>query len=376
MRKIVWLFVTFFVMHGASAQLVLKSEKGELDCRFIGRALFDGGVFFSDSTDLGNAVEVNDVRLGMVLHFLEHWSGKIELGFSGGEISLKDVYINYAKGRHQVRVGNFFEPFSLEYRIGSSDMKFNGAAVTGKVFGDKRRLGISYTYHVDPLNVAVGAFGDKDVNNEKEGDEGYALSGRVLYRPYLQAGNVLHVGVSSRFSVEGESEQNTVTFSGGIPSDLIAQKFLTAKIDDAINQWRFGAEVVCVYDKLYVQGEYLMGHVNCVASAENYTGDGCYVQVGYALLTGKYGYDKLTGMAKAPGVKSLEVLCRYNVTNLNDREAGIMGGRQNDFSVGAIYYFNKYVAAKASYTVVDLDKHAREGNQTFSMLQGRLQISF
>ena len=100
------------------------------------------------------------------------------------------------------------------------------------------------------------------------------------------------------------------------------------------------------------------------------------MQIGYALLSGKYGYDKQTGMVKSPGAKSLELLCRYNMTNLNDRDAKIMGGQQKDLSVGAIYYFNKYIAAKMSYTVVDVDQHAKDGEQTFGMLQGRLQISF
>ena len=57
--------------------------------------------------------------------------------------------------------------------------------------------------------------------------------------------------------------------------------------------------------------------------------------------------------------------------------AGIMGGKQNDFSIGGIYYFNKYVAAKMSYSLVSLDKHAPvDGKQTFSMIQGRIQLSF
>lgn len=85
----------------------------------------------------------------------------------------------------------------------------------------------------------------------------------------------------------------------------------------------------------------------------------------------------MTGMAKSPGTKSLEVLCRYNVTNLNDRKAGIMGGKQNDLSLGAIYYFNKYIAAKMSYSLVSLDKYAQiDGKQTFNMIQGRVQVSF
>ena len=53
----------------ASAQLTLKSEKGDFEARLIGRALFDGGVFFSDKTALGNSLEVYDVRLGTVVRF-------------------------------------------------------------------------------------------------------------------------------------------------------------------------------------------------------------------------------------------------------------------------------------------------------------------
>ena len=82
-------------------------------------------------------------------------------------------------------------------------------------------------------------------------------------------------------------------------------------------------------------------------------------------------------MAVAPGEKCLELLCRYNITNMYDKDAGIMGGKQNDLSVGGIYYFNKYVSAKMSYSLVSLDKHAQEGGkQTFSMIQGRIQLSF
>ena len=75
----------------ASAQLTLKSEKGDFEARLIGRALFDGGVFFSDKTSLGNAVEVYDVRMGTVIRFLERWTGKIEMGFAKSKVSMKDI---------------------------------------------------------------------------------------------------------------------------------------------------------------------------------------------------------------------------------------------------------------------------------------------
>lgn len=377
MRKVFLLLLLVACYTGVFAQLALKSEKGDFEARLIGRALFDGGVFFSDKTSLGNAAEVYDLRLGTVVRFLERWTGKIEVGFAKSKVSMKDIFIEYRDGKNLFRVGHFFEPYSLEYRIGSSDMKFNGAAVTGIAFGDRRKLGASYTYNVDLLNISAGVFSDKDVDNTEKGDEGYALSGRVLYRPYLNGEDVMHIGFSSRFSALGDVEKSKVVYSAGAPSNLIPEKFLRADVTDAINEWRFGAEVVMVLDKWYVQSEYLLAHVNRRAAVENYNGDGWYAQVGYALLNGRYAYNKESGMAVAPGEKCLELLCRYNITNMNDKDAGIMGGKQNDLSVGGIYYFNKYVSAKMSYSLVSLDKHAQEGGkQTFSMIQGRIQLSF
>lgn len=377
MKKVFLLLILMACYAGAFAQLTLKSGKGNFEARLIGRALFDGGVFFSDKTSLGNAVEVYDLRLGTVVRFLDRWTGKIEVGFAKSKVSMKDIFIEYRDGKNLFRVGHFFEPYALEYRIGSSDMKFNGAAVAGVAFGDRRKLGVSYTYYADLLNVSAGVFSDKDVDNTEKGDEGYALSGRVLYRPYVNGEDVIHVGVSSRFSVPGEAEGNKVVYSAGGPSSLIPEKFLQADVTDAINEWRFGAELVMVLDKWYVQSEYLLAHVNRRAVVENYNGDGWYAQVGYALLNGRYAYNKESGMAVAPSEKCLEILCRYNITSMNDRDAGIMGGRENDLSIGGIYHFNKYVSAKMSYSLVSLDKHAREdGKQTFGMIQGRIQLSF
>ena len=91
----------------ASAQLTLKSEKGDFEARLIGRALFDGGVFFSDKTALGNSLEVYDVRLGTVVRFLERWTGKIELGFAKSKVSMKDIYIEYNDGKNMFKVGHY-----------------------------------------------------------------------------------------------------------------------------------------------------------------------------------------------------------------------------------------------------------------------------
>lgn len=55
--------------------------------------------------------QVNDLRLGTVIRFEEHWETKIELGYGDSKISLKDIYLNYSIAKHNIRLGYHYEPF-------------------------------------------------------------------------------------------------------------------------------------------------------------------------------------------------------------------------------------------------------------------------
>ena len=378
MNKFLLLLTLLACARGASAQLTLKTEKGDFNCRFIGRALFDFGVFADDKTELGNSVDLYDVRLGAVLDFTDNFGGKIELGFVNNKVSLKDVYLDFRKGSHLVILGHYFEYFALGARIGSSDMKFNGYTATDQAFGDRRKFGLSYAYKRERWDLCVGVFDDKDAGSSADHrDEGYVVATRAQYRPLIRDGRVIHAALSSRFYKLGGNAGNRLSYTAGAPSTLVRHDFLRADLTDATSEWKYAADVVMTLDRWYAQAEYLHARVKRLDGAEPFRGEGGYAQIGYALLGGRYAYNLNTGMASSTGPGSLEVLCRYNFTDMNDRKAGVMGGRQRDISVGAAYYFNKYVAVKASYTNVSLDKHSPvAGKQSFDMVQGRIQVSF
>ena len=54
------------------AQAFVKSSTGDFEWKMTGRALFDGGIFFSDSSRLGNGMVISDVRLGTSVRFLKN----------------------------------------------------------------------------------------------------------------------------------------------------------------------------------------------------------------------------------------------------------------------------------------------------------------
>lgn len=353
----------------ASAQEFVKGGKDRFEWRLIGRVFFDGGFLPDDS--VRNSFQVNDIRLGTQIRFLEHWEAKIELGYGDSKISLKDVFLNYRRHAHSFRLGYHYEPFG-NARVGTANYRFMTDAPSNKAIGNKRKLGFSYAYNHTWFNVMTGMFSDGDIEKSKPVDQGYALALKVVGRPLMQDKKLIHIGLAPRFNSSGKE----VVFSAGFPTDLLSKEentLVQARVDQVINQWKLDVELILLYHKWYFQGQFFEAHLNRFAAA-NYNAKGGYVQAGYMIIGAKHNYDAVTGMIRNPVPGSLEVLFRYDNLNLND--AGISGGRLSDVSVGMNYFINKYVAAKINYTRMMVGRSAPAGKKDADVIQARLQFSF
>lgn len=372
--KALLIFVCLYPICGESAlkaQNFVVSETNGFEWRLMGRVFFDAGVFFNDKTDLGNGVQINDLRLGTQIRFLQHWNVKMELGYGDDKVSIKDIYINYKTGNHNIRLGYYHEPFGID-RIGSTNFKFIETASSDKTFGGSRKLGICYLYNQTYFNFMGGVFSDGNPGKANQLNQGYTLSTKFIGRPVVGDGRLLHLAVAPRFSSHGDR----IEFKGGVPTTLLSgedNRFVFADVTQAINQWKMEVEVIGIYRKWYLEGHYLMAHVNR-AGVPNYNGQGGYVQGGYMILGEKQNYNPITGMVANPVPKSLEILCRYNRTNLND--AGITGGKLSDISAGMNYFINKYIVARLNYVHVMTSHDAPGGADDFDLIQGRIQFSF
>lgn len=360
---------SLFLFQQATAQEFVSGGKNNFHWRLIGRVFFDGGVLNRDSTI--SSFQVNDLRLGTVIRFEEHWETKIELGYGDSKISLKDVYLNYSITKHSIRLGYHYEPFG-NARVGTTNYRFITDAPSDKALGNKRKLGISYSYNQPWINVVAGVFSDGDIEKSKPLNQGYSLAAKITGRPLMEDKKLIHIGIAPRFN----SSDQPISFSCGSPTDLLSKNdntLIEAQVDHVINQWKLDLELIMLYNKWYFQGQYFLAHLNRFAT-ENYNAKGGYAQMGYMILGAKHNYNPATGMIVNPAPKSLEILLRYDNTNLND--AGIQGGRITDISLGMNYFINKFVAAKINYTRMLPGETALSGNQKFDVVQARIQFSF
>lgn len=353
----------------SSAQSMVGGQNDNFSWRLSGRVFFDGGFIFNDSVT--SSFQVNDIRLGAQLHFMKNWDAKIELGYGDSKISLKDVFIDYATGNHGLRMGFHYEPFG-NARVGTANFRFLTNAIADKSLGNKRKLGVSYSYNQKWFNFMGGIFSNGDIEKSKPLDAGYAFATKFVGRPLMKDKRLLHIGVAPRFSNKEES----VEFSGGLPTDLLAKgdnTYVKANVDQVINQWKLDLELILLYDKWYFQGQYFLSHLNRFGT-ENYNATGAYAQAGYMIIGAKHNYNPKTGMIVNPAPKSLEALVRYDILDLND---GIVrGGRLSDITVGMNYFINKFVAAKINYTYMMLADSAPHGKDNLGIIQARLQFSF
>ncbi len=373
------LFLAQFLL--CRAQAFVAGEGNDFEWRISGRAMFDGGLFFSDKTDLGNGMTFADGRIGVTARFLQNWDGKVEFGYSAGRMSIRDVFVGYNEGHSRLQVGHFYEPFGIEGRIGTADYRLMNGATTAILLGDKRKLGVAYSYTAPACTAAAGFFSDTDVDNSQAEDEGYTLAGKFTYRPLFSEDRVVHLGLSGRFSEHGKSERDLYTRQGGVPTNVLnsmANQFLNVAVSDLVNQWKWGADLIWVRNGLYLQGEYNQVLINRTFSLKNYAAQGAYVQAGILLLGDRrYPYSPAQGWVSNPGAGNLELLLRYNVTDLNDEAADIRGGKLQDVTFGANYFINRYVAVRLNYVHASVDENGFYGvGESFDYVQARLQLNF
>lgn len=152
-----------------SAALVARAQHpvaGDLKCKLTGRMLMDGGVYLKNDNQFGNGTEFNDLRLGVKATY-QNWSMKMEVGYVGNKVSIKDAFAAYTSGKHIIQVGQFYEPFTLDMLCSTYDLRFHQSPGIVLALTNGRRMGTSYTYNGKHYYASGGFFTDSDLGNVK-----------------------------------------------------------------------------------------------------------------------------------------------------------------------------------------------------------------
>lgn len=351
----------------------------KIQYKLSGRMLMDGGVFLKNENNFGNGTEFSDLRVGVKATYRQ-WDMKVEIGYVGSKVSIKDAFTTYTSGKHILQVGQFYEPFTLDMLCSTFDLRFNQSPGAVLAMTNSRRLGVAYTYNSKHYYACGGLFTDNDISNVKNVSQGYAIDGRFVYRPVNEAGRLLHVGLAGVYrtpdgAMPEDDNVNTFIYKSPGVTTIDNRNLIFAEVDNARYQFKLGAELLIYYRKFFLQSEYIRTQVKRRDGFTDYTGQGGYVQCSWLLMGNEYAYDEALACPARPVGRALEICGRFNSVDMNDRGAEILGGAQKDLSLGVNYYINKHIGVKLNYSYVMPDSDIKEiSSNNFSILQARFQF--
>ncbi|MBX3444325.1 MAG: hypothetical protein KF774_18125 [Planctomyces sp.] len=361
-----------------------KADKDKLTptIKWTGQLQADHYWFDQDSESVATYGDIQDgsafrrARFGMFGEYgLSEYRIEVDFALSGRP-SFLDVWagLHELPGIGRVRIGHFFEPYSLERLTPNRFLTFMERALPDQPFAPARNLGASVnnTWDDDHGTWAVGFFrSDSDVFGDDVGD-GFesAVTGRLTWLPWYDESrglDLLHLGAAysirgtsngvARFRAQPEARIGAATpnvpffvDTGNIPADWFQL---------------IGLEAAWVRGPFSLQGEYNFVPVDADAGSLLFTG--WYVQT-TLFLTGEHRpyrrdlalFDRVKphtefvrraddGERICVGPGAWEIAARLSQLDLND--GPVAGGKITDFTVGLNWHMSKYMRVTANYVL-------------------------
>lgn len=367
---------------GAFAQ----EEEPKLVVKPTGRILMDGGVMHStDKTldaQLNDGVAVPDVRVGVSATYGK-WKAKIDVGFARQSLSLKDICLDYNFNKENlIRMGYFVHQFGLQSGTSSSFKITMEEPLANQAFFNNRLIGAMFVHAGEKYHATASVFAENDamkMTADKLGNEAWGAMTRLVWRPMTEHDKIFHVGVSGayespRYNKNAAISHKSYTLKAPFPTRIVNVAAQEATITDATALWKVSPEMNLAFGNFCVEAQYFYVNIKRENAMPNYNAWGAYGNVRYLLNGQGYDYNKADAGIATPDPGSMELVAGYNYSTLTDKSTDIYGGKVHDWSLTFNYYLNKYMIWRVRGSMTRATDNAAFNNNTFSILETRLQI--
>ncbi len=363
--------------------LEIASYDGQFAFELGGRLMLDMVHYDESLNTLGDGTELRQARIDMEGSIYADWAYEFAVDFADKNVDIKDAYISYM-GFYpmQLQIGHFKEPFGLERLTSSKYISFMERGLLNE-FTPGRNIGVGVRQYQDSWTFAGGIFGEAfDGDADSEGNEGWAVTGRLTYSPWHNDLSTLHFG--GALSRRWTSDEDTVKFDARPESHITDVKYLnTGKLSNTDSVDLIGLEAALVSGSWSLQSEYVLAKLNRDDGFSEPEFSGWYL-FGSWFLTGEsrnYKFKKGTFGQVNPGGRrgAVELVARYSTLDMDD--ADITGGRERNWTLGINWHINSQVRLMANYILVNNNINADDngdvfGNDDPALFQTRFQIDF
>lgn len=361
-----------------------NAQENKLVVKPSGRILMDAAFLNSSNKTVDeqcvDGVNVPDIRIGMKVSYGK-WEGKADIGYARGSVSPKDIFIQYNFNKENfLRGGYFVHQFGYQSSTSSSFKVSMEEPETHSAFGVGGRLvGLMYEHSDNKFMGTGSVYTDAQSFKKQTNQTGYQGTGlltRLVYHPFIEKGNLFHVGIGLNYELAAENRSN-MEFKAPYPVRVAGINAIGAKITDAKNDFKFSGELMAAKGHVGIEGQYIFMNVDRKGDAKSYNAWGAYGNLRF-LLNNEYEYVKNDAGIATPAPKSWELVAAYNYTDMNDAKAGFHGGKLSDWALTMNYYINKYMIWRVSGHIVRAGESDYSGfnKNTFRVIETRLQFKF
>jgi phosphate-selective porin OprO/OprP len=280
---------------------------------------------------------------------------ELEYSFTGVN-HFKDLYVGYQNEMpslglyYRLKAGNLKIPFSLEGYTSSKYLTFMERSLS-EAYAENRKLGaevlLSKRLEGQRVNLFMHAFGNS-VDERLDDDKNHpGAGGRLTWT----VGKKRHLLMGGGAYIRQDWRGDKIRISQSVESDLSDHKFVSVKIKNVDTLERSNLELLYMYHRLCLQGEYT--RIDVSAKKGDYAFDGYYVQASYFLRGDGREFKRKTSKFGRIAPKGRwgdwEVAFRYAFIDLNDKDEH--GGRQTDYTFGLNWYITRELRWMFNYVL-------------------------
>ncbi|GAB1595800.1 OprO/OprP family phosphate-selective porin [Lysobacter claricitrinus] len=302
------------------------------------------------------------------------------LGYDARANKWLDVNAKYKLGGDAnkfLQFGQFKMPNSLEELSSTKNNDFIAKSSITNTFGVSRRLGGEFSY--GDVNWSVtGAYFERELTRNLAHGNGYGFRG--TWAPINDGGQILHVGLSY---VDYDTDTDTLRLRARPLADLAGTRLVDTGATGMRNADRIavvGLEGMYANGPFKLQGEYMKASVDrydtgfVAQPGSSYDADGFYLQGLWNITGEKFGYKAgvpTTPLPDNPASGMFQLGLRYDHIDLNDGSLspgatptsapvvnGILGGKQDAWTVGANWYWHSNFKFMLNYVKVNSSKYS------------------
>lgn len=313
--------------------------------------------------ELGFSNELRRGRLGVEGEVPGPFAYKFEVDFAGNEVEIADAFFQWKGKDAAISFGQHNNFQSLEELTSSRFSSFLERAAFTDAFAFERRIGVSGSFGMGDFKVDAGVFTD-DISSVGGANNSYSFDGRVVFAPKL-GNDQLHFGGSFHHR-ELEDISGNIRYRQRPQVHSTGVRFVATPNLPTESETSYGVEAAGIFGPLHVAGEaHWLKQGLVTAGAEDPMYFGGYAELGYFFTGETRGYKggtfdrtKVLNPVDKGGWGALQAIARVDYLDLNDSDAGVIGGQQTAYQLGLTWLPTDYVRFLLNYSRLELEDAA------------------